>query len=349
MARASFHLNGTEVAPGGRTTVDLPAAQLYTHTPLTIPAQVIHGRQDGPVLLVCAAIHGDEINGVEIIRRLVKQPALRRLAGTLVAVPIVNVFGFIDRTRYLPDRRDLNRSFPGSESGSLAARIAHLFKTELLDKSTHVIDLHTAAIHRGNLPQIRANLRDLDSRAMAEAFGVPLVINSGLIEGSLRHTADAQHIPVITYESGEALRFDEPGIRAGLRGILRVMRHLQMLPPSKSRKPAPRSQYVADSSTWVRAEQDGIFRAAVGLGARVKRGQALGWIADPFGEKEITVEAPFNGIAIGRNNLPLVHEGEALFHIARFDELSQVARHVERWAEGLQAEDESPAAEPPIV
>ncbi|KAB7624288.1 succinylglutamate desuccinylase/aspartoacylase family protein [Alkalilimnicola sp. S0819] len=349
MARAPFHINGTEIPAGTRATVDLPAAQLYTHTPLTIPVQVIHGRQAGPVLLVCAAIHGDEINGVEIIRRLVKQAGLRRLSGTLIAVPIVNVLGFIDRTRYLPDRRDLNRSFPGSESGSLAARVAHLFKTALLDKSTHVIDLHTAAIHRANLPQIRANLADPVTRRMAEAFGVPLVINAGFIEGSLRHTAHARGIPVITYESGEALRFDEPGIRAGLKGVLRVMRDLAMLPPSRARRPAPRPQYAADSSTWLRAEQDGIFRATVGLGARVKKGQALGWISDPFGEKEQPCEASISGIVIGRNNLPLVHEGEALFHIARFDELSRAAEHVERWAEGLEADEPGPAAEPPIV
>ena len=322
--------------------------QLYTHTPVTMPVQVIHGRQDGPVLLVCAAIHGDEINGVEIIRRLLKLPQLSRLAGTLLAVPIVNVLGFIDRTRYLPDRRDLNRSFPGSEHGSLAGRIAYMFRTEILEKSTHVIDLHTAAIHRANLPQIRVNLRDGGSAAMAQAFGVPVVINSGLIEGSLRSVADQKGIPVVTYESGEALRFDEPGIKAGVRGITRVMRHLAMLPPSKKPSTGPRNHFVSDSSNWVRAEQDGIFRATVGLGAHVKKGQPLGYISDPFGEREMAVEATLSGIVVGRANLPLVHEGEALFHIARFEKVSEVARQVDAFHARMN-EEELTGGELPIV
>jgi predicted deacylase len=347
--RAPFMLGGREIAAGSRATIDLPVMQLYTHTPVTMPVQVIHGKQEGPVLLVCAAIHGDEINGVEIIRRLLKLPQVSRLAGTLLAVPIVNVLGFIDRTRYLPDRRDLNRSFPGSEHGSLAGRIAYMFKTEILDKASHVIDLHTAAIHRANLPQIRVNLRDMGSAAMASAFGVPVVINSGLIEGSLRSAADEQGIPVVTYESGEALRFDEPGIKAGVRGIVRVMRHLGMLPASKKVGPPQKNHFVSDASNWVRAEQDGIFRAATGLGAHVKKGQVLGYIADPFGEREMPVVASHNGIIVGRANLPLVHEGEALFHIARFEKVSEVARHLEAFQERLTAEDVGVGGELPIV
>jgi predicted deacylase len=340
-ARSSFTLGGQDITPGRRTTVNLPVAQLYTHTPVTMPVHIVHGRRAGPTLLVCAAIHGDEINGVEIIRRLLKLPQLTRIRGTILAVPIVNVLGFIDRTRYLPDRRDLNRSFPGSEKGSLAARIAHLFKTDVLDKATHVIDLHTAAIHRANLPQVRVNLADEASAAMAAAFGLPVVINSALIEGSLRYVADGQGIPVLTYESGEALRFDEPGIKAGVRGIVRVMRHLGMLPPQRSAALVPmHKHFVADSSNWVRAEQDGIFRAVVALGAHVRKGQTLGFIADPFGEREIAVEANVSGIVVGRANLPLVHEGEALYHIARFEGSgSQVARQVEALQEQMVAED----------
>lgn len=346
--RLPFVLGGQEIVPGKRATVNLPVAQLYTHTPVTMPVHVIHGRRAGPTLLVCAAIHGDEINGVEIIRRLLKLPQLTRIRGTVLAVPIVNVLGFIDRTRYLPDRRDLNRSFPGSETGSLAARIAHLFKTDVLDRATHVIDLHTAAIHRANLPQVRVNLADAASAAMATAFGLPVVINSALIEGSLRYVADAQGIPVLTYESGEALRFDEPGIKAGVRGIVRVMRHLGMLPAVRTAPVAPpRKHFVADSSNWVRAEQDGIFRAVVALGAHVNKGQTLGFIADPFGEREIAVQANVAGIVVGRANLPLVHEGEALYHIARFEAGSHVARQVEALQEQLVAEDL--LAELPIV
>ncbi|WP_370210033.1 succinylglutamate desuccinylase/aspartoacylase family protein, partial [Alloalcanivorax venustensis] len=228
---APFELNGTRVMPGTRVKVELPLAQLYTQTPLNVPIHVIHGRRPGPVLLVSAAIHGDELNGVEIIRRLLRHSSLNRLNGTLLAVPVVNVFGFIHKTRYLPDRRDLNRSFPGSETGSLGARMAWQFKTQVLDRATHAVDLHTGAIHRANLPQIRADLSNDDTAAMAAAFGVPVVINSVLGEGTLREVAEAQGIPVITYEAGEALRFDESSIRAGVKGVLNIMHHLRMTGP----------------------------------------------------------------------------------------------------------------------
>jgi len=347
MATAPFEIAGTTVRPGSRVTIDLPAGHLYTHTPLSIPVQVVHGRRPGPCLVVSAAVHGDEINGVEIIRRLLRLPALKRLSGTLVAVPIVNVLGFIDRSRYLPDRRDLNRSFPGSENGSIASRLAWLFRTRILSKATHAIDLHTAAIHRDNLPQVRADLDDPDSAALARAFGLPVILHSGLIEGSLRNAARGLGIPVITYEGGEALRFDEGAIRAGLEGVQRAMRSLAMLPASRSRKPVPEPLYIADSSTWVRASQDGILRAAVALGDRVRAGQPLGWISDPFGEREEAVNADGPGLVIGRTNLPLVHQGEALFHIARFDQVGRVYREIERFSQALDTEDEWP--EPPIV
>ncbi|MEX0729514.1 MAG: succinylglutamate desuccinylase/aspartoacylase family protein [Aquisalimonadaceae bacterium] len=347
MARAPFEIAGTSVAPGSRATIDLPAGHLYTHTPLTIPLQVVHGSREGPCLVVSAAVHGDEINGVEIIRRLLRQPALRRLRGTLVAVPIVNVLGFTSRSRYLPDRRDLNRSFPGSENGSMASRLAWLFRTQVLSKATHAIDLHTAAIHRDNLPQVRADLNNPKSEALARSFGLPVMIHSPVIAGSLRHAAGELDIPVITYEGGEALRFEEAAIRAGLQGMQRAMRRLGMLPASRSRKPAPEPHYIADSSSWVRAGQDGIFRAVVALGDRVRAGQPLGWISDPFGEREAPVEADAPGLVIGRSNLPLVHQGEALFHVARFDQVGRVYREMERFSLALEDEEEWP--EPPIV
>jgi hypothetical protein len=259
------------------------------------------------------------------------------------------VFGFTDRSRYLPDRRDLNRAFPGSERGSLAGRLAYLFRTQILEHASHVIDLHTAAIHRDNLPQIRVNLDQTDCQAMAEAFGTPVIINTPLIEGSLRQVCNDANKAVITYEAGEALRFNEQAIKAGVNGVLRVMRHLKMAPPSRSRrKDGSRRTYAANNSTWVRAEQDGIFRAIVPLGAHVSEHQTLGFIADPFGEREITVEANTAGIIIGRNNLPLVHEGEALFHIARFDAARRVARYVEAYNRELE-EDQVWQDEPPIV
>lgn len=345
---APFLLAGTSIAPGKRAVVEMPAAQLYTNTPLNIPVHVVHGKKPGPVLLVCAAIHGDELNGVEIIRRLLQVGSLRNLAGTLVAVPVVNVFGFIHKSRYLPDRRDLNRCFPGSETGSLGARMAHLFKTQVLDLCTHAIDLHTGAVYRSNVPQIRANLASEETAEIARAFGVPLVLNSVLRDGTLREVAEANSIPVITYEAGEALRFEESCIRPGVRGIINVMRHLQMLPPSKKHTVAIEPA-VARSSLWVRAEHDGVFRPMVALGQRIKPQQLLGRISSPFNNNEIDIVAPCAGILVGRNNLPLVNEGEALFHIARFEEVKEVAAQVEEFTNTIIEAGPAIEGEPPIA
>ncbi len=307
---------GTTLQPGERATVDVPATALSTHTEVIMPVHVVHGRRPGPRLFVCAALHGDEINGIEILRRMMRLAALRRLSGTLIAVPVVNVMGFIARSRYLPDRRDLNRSFPGSISGSLAARLANLFLTEVVHDSTHGIDLHTGAIHRTNYPQIRANLDNAEAERLALAFGAPIVINAGLRAGSLRAAAKNHEIPVLVYEAGEALRFEEVPIRAGFRGVLRVMRALDMLPRARQRQ-EPVPPVIIRSSGWARAPSSGVLRLVTHNGALVKPGDRLGLISDPYGEKEAEICARAGGIVIGHTTLPVVNEGDALFHIGR--------------------------------
>ena len=319
------HVAGTKFLPGARTQIDLPIADLSTQVPITMPVHIINGRRDGPQLFVSAALHGDEINGVEIIRRVMKLGALKRLRGALVAVPIVNVPGFLNLSRYLPDRRDLNRSFPGSAKGSLAARLAKLFLDEIVTGSTCGIDLHTGAVHRENYPQIRANLDDPEADRMARAFSVPLVVNAGFREGSLRAAAHEQGVPVIVYEAGEALRFDEGAIRAGVKGVTRVMRELGMLPPRKRAQPA-HDPLILRSSQWVRAPCSGVVRANKPVGARVKLGQVLAIVSDPLGETDTEIESPVDGIIIGRTNLPLVHEGDALFNIGHTEGTQIVAR-----------------------
>ncbi len=327
---SAMDICGIRVAPGTRATVELPVADLYTHASLAMPVQVIQGRRAGPVLFVSAAVHGDEICGVEIIRRLLKRKILSSIRGTLLAVPIVNVHGFLDQSRYLPDRRDLNRSFPGSAKGSLAARLAHVFASEIVAKAEYGIDLHTGAVHRSNLPQIRANLADEQTLALARAFGTPILIDSDLRDGSLREHAAARGIPMLLYETGEALRFDEIGIRAGIRGILNVMRAIGMLAPRK--KPArPIEPVVTHQTTWVRAPRSGIVSSSIRLGQRVTQDQTLATICDPFGEKESPVLAPFRGVVIGRSNLPLAHEGDALFHVASVDSARATANIVEKF------------------
>jgi len=338
MVRAPFEIAGIQVQPGTRQTIEVQVAKLYTHTPLHIPVEIVHGRRDGPVLMVCGAIHGDEINGVEIVRRVLINTALRNLRGTLVAVPIVNIFGFVQRTRYLPDRRDLNRCFPGSESGSLGGRIAYLLRTQIMEHVTHIIDLHTGAIHRFNLPQIRAELKTPETARMAEAFAAPIIINAGLREGSLRAYADSQNIPVITYEGGEALRFDEVVIASGVKGVMRVMRELKMTPAKKSVKPPRKRSEVAASSQWVRADIDGIMRPVAKLGQKIRKGQKLAMVADPFGASETAIISPCSGIVICVNNLPLVNEGEAIYHIARFDELGEAEKAMDYFRDSMESE-----------
>jgi hypothetical protein len=318
------------IEPGKRATVRLPVADLYTGTSLAMPVHVVCGRRDGPTLFVSAAIHGDELNGVEIIRRLLKRKVLSAMRGTLLAVPIVNVHGFLDQSRYLPDRRDLNRSFPGSRKGSVASRMAYTFMHEIVDKSDFGIDLHTGAINRCNLPQIRGNLDDEATLRLAKAFGAPVIIDSNARDGSLRQCAADKGMPMLIYEAGEALRFDELSIRAGLRGTLNAMRHIGMLPLSKTTRTA--APVVADSTSWVRAPESGIVVPRVELGSRVTEGQVLAMIGDPVSDEEAQVTAPFDGIVIGHSKLPLAHEGDALFHIAAFKSVSRAENRVEEFA-----------------
>ena len=329
-SNTSIEIGGTTISPGQRVTVDLPVADLYTSTSLHMPVEVICGRKPGPVLFVSAAVHGDELNGVEIIRRLLKRKAMKSIRGTLLAVPVVNVHGFLNQSRYLPDRRDLNRSFPGSAKGSIAARLAHLFIKEIVSKADYGIDLHTGALHRSNLPQIRANLDDPATLDIARVFGTPVIINADIRDGSLRACAFERGMPVLIYEAGEALRFDEISIRAGLRGILHVMRHIGMLPGIKSPKLA--TPVVAKSTSWVRAPDSGMVSAKVKLGNSVRKGQKLALISNPGGDAEEAILAPFDGIVIGQSNLPLAHEGDALFHLGAFKSVPRVENLVENFA-----------------
>jgi len=352
MKPAPVEINGVQVAPGERVSIDLPVARLYTHTSLAMPIQVVRGKRPGPSIFISAAIHGDELNGVEIIRRLLKHRALRTMKGTLYAVPIVNVHGFLNRSRYLPDRRDLNRSFPGSDKGSLAGQIARLFMREIVDKCSYGIDLHTGAVHRENIPQIRANLDDAKTEELARCFGVPVLINATLRDGSLRMAAAEKGVTMLLYEAGEALRLDEVSIRAGLKGILNVMRSLEMLPAKKTQSASGKAKQpvVAQASTWLRAPESGILRTLVPLGAKVGMDDLLAVIADPFGESETELRASGEGIVIGRSQLLLVHQGEALYHIAQFSRLDRAAKDVEDFQEIIQPDAvNSGDIEPPIL
>lgn len=348
--RGPLQVAGRLIAAGESLAFDAPLPSLYSHAAMSLPIHVVHGRQEGPRLLVCAAVHGDEIVGVEIIRRLLRSPLLRRLRGTLVAVPVVNVYGFVNQSRYLPDRRDLNRVFPGNENGSMAARLAAFFLNEVVRTCTHGVDIHTAAIHRDNLAQVRASLSgDPILPVLARSFGAPVILNAPLREGSLRAAACQLGIPMLVYEAGEALRFDEMAIRGGVKGVFRVMRTLGMLPTLKGIHPSGTEPATARSSQWVRAPQSGILRAVKPLGTWVHKNEVLGIIGDPFGVREMEVIAPATGLIIGRSNLPLANAGEALFHIARFAEAGEALEAVEQFQYDFSPEmDTGPPPEPLI-
>lgn len=318
--RPPFIIGETTIQAGQRKTVDLAIAQLYSRTPMGMPVHVIHGKKEGPTLFVSAAIHGDEINGVEIIRRLLGLKLLNAIHGTLIAIPIVNIYGFINCSRYLPDRRDLNRSFPGNHKGSLASHLARVFMEEVVSKSTHGIDLHSGSNHRINLPQIRVSLDCPETERLAKAFGAPVIINSRLRDSSLREAVVDMGIPMLLYEGGEALRFNEPAIRVGLKGVLAVMREIGMLKNRRPRKKAPIKPVIVTSTSWIRASKSGILQHIAQTGNSVAKGDIVAYIVDPFGDDEKEkIISPLNGMVIGNLNLPLVHKGDALFHIASID------------------------------
>jgi predicted deacylase len=329
-----------EIAPGESRQLELPVSKLYTNAPVSLPVHIFRSKKEGPVIFVSAAVHGDELNGIEITRRLISQKNFKLTRGTLIVVPMVNVYGVVTQSRYMPDRRDLNRSFPGSAKGSLAGRVAHILMTEIIKHCDFGIDLHTGAIHRSNLPQIRADLSDPEVKELAEVFGVTVVLNSEVLEGSLRESAFAAGTKVLLYEAGEALRFDELSIRAGLKGVLNVLQHLKMIrkPAAKKRKVEP---FIANNSSWTRANASGIVSNLVSLGDHVLKGQVLARICGPFGDILGEVQATRGGIIIGQQNIPLAQEGEAMFHIASFEEDHEdIAEQIETANELLLPEDE---------
>jgi predicted deacylase len=248
------------------------------------------------------------------------------------------VYGFLYQDRYLMDRRDLNRSFPGSKEGSLAARLADLIMRELLGHATHIIDLHSGSLHRINLPQIRANIEFENVHEIARAFNTPVILQSRERDGSFRQAANDKEIPLLLFEAGEALRFDETAIKIGIKGIINVMRSLDMLPKTKRKEKAGES-FIAKSSFWIRAHHSGIIRLHKPLGKRVEKDEIIGKVVNPLGSEEYPITSPLSGIIIGMTNLPLVHEGAAVLHVASFEELSEVEKEIEIFHASLDNED----------
>jgi len=335
-----LEIAGNNIPAGKRKTLEIPIAQLFDTTKMSIPVEVVRGKEAGPTLFVSAAIHGDEINGVEVVKRLLSNKRINtKMKGTLIAVPIVNSYGFNRNSRYLPDRRDLNRCFPGHDKGSLGSQLANIFMKEIVQKSTHGIDLHTGAIHRTNLPQIRACLDDEETNRLAQAFNVPVLINSNTPDGSLRQAALDKGIPILLFEGGEALRYEEKVIQTAIHGILSVMENIGMISAKTiKRKKRYKEVFTARSSSWVRAPYSGSLRTLVKLGAHVSKGQVLGIISNPYGRDKNKVINTKTGIVIGMTMLPLVSKGDAMFHIAAFEDSEAVEERLELFEEALDFE-----------
>lgn len=315
-ARASLDIAGTEVRAGTSARIELPIARLTSGTPVALPIVVHHGAASGPTIWLSAAVHGDEIGGVEIIRRVLSGLNANALGGTVIAVPIVNVYGFNTGDRYLPDRRDLNRSFPGSARGSLASRLANLMMREVVERCALGIDLHTGSDMRTNLPQVRCDLDDEKALRLARAFGAPIVLHAKLRDGSLRQAAAEAGSTALVFEGGEADRFDERAIATGAAGVQRVMAEMGMIAAAPASESVTR---LARKSRWLRAPRSGILHVRAGLGASVAAGEEIARIVDPFGKVVGRIAARADGVVIGRTQHPLVNQGDAVAHLASIE------------------------------
>lgn len=343
-ALQNFEIGGVSIAPGAQADVGLPITTLATGYSSQLAVRVLHGARPGPVVFLSAAIHGDEIIGTAIIQRIASQIAPATLAGTLMLVPVANIFGFLNHTRYLPDRRDLNRSFPGNASGSLAGQVAHVFFSEVVSRASLGIDFHTAAVHRYNLPQIRIAAGNKRLVELAMAFGAPIIIESPLRDGALRSQAAESGVEMLLMEAGEALRFDRFSIETGVTGVQRVLAHLGMIEaddgltevgiPARSNR-----------TQWVRSPRGGITHRVRKSGDAVKKGDLLAAVAGLFGEDPQEITSPCDGLIIGHATLPVVHQGEALFHIARVDHPERIGKRIESITEAIYASEPEGFAE----
>jgi predicted deacylase len=306
---------GSSVAPGETAELRLKVAESYAAEPVTVPVTVVRG-SPGPTLFVTATVHGDELNGVGILRGLLNDADFSGLKGTLIAVPVVNVPGFLNQDRRLPDRRDLNRSFPGSRKGSLTARLADVLFREVIRKSDFGLDLHTAGGERTNYPQIRADLSNPAVVELAGAFGCPLIVDGAGPEGSLRRTAVAAGVPTIVYEAGSARRLERPFIEVGIQGVLNVLRSLRMLPGEPA---SPPLRLWIERTRWIRSRKGGILDLRVELGQPLSRGQEVSVNSNPFGRGRSSLKSPHAGVVLGLTRLPLVHPGDAVCNVARLD------------------------------
>lgn len=308
-------INNVETLPGQTNRITVNVARLPSHSPIDISITVSRAKKDGPVLLLMGGLHGDEINGVETVRRIIDQGLNIPEAGTIICIPIINIYGFIHFSRSVPDGKDVNRSFPGNRNGSLASRVAYYLLHDIIPVIDYGIDFHTGGADRTNYPQIRCQLKDPVNAELASAFHAPFTINSPYRPKSLRQSAAKLGKKILVFEGGEAGRFDEFAIQEGINGALRVINHLGM--SSRTLTPPPYDNLFISNSSWIRAKASGLFQTLVAYGEAVTKNQLVGHITDPFGEFCIPLKSPATGYVIGLQNNPILHQGDAVMHIGK--------------------------------
>ncbi|MEY2649960.1 MAG: hypothetical protein RLZZ261_506 [Bacteroidota bacterium] len=318
-------LGDTVVPPGSTKTVDLQIARLLSGTEIHMPVHVFRSERPGPTVLLSGGLHGDEVNGIEAVRRMMSLGLFNDLpCGNVVAIPIINVYGFLFFSREVPDGKDVNRSFPGSTQGSLASLVAHTLTDKVLPHIDLAVDFHTGGASRTNTPQVRYDPEDPDAIRYAKAFGAPLAMASSLIPGSLRAQGRSMGVPIVVYEGGESMRLEEPAVKEAIRGTKRLLASLGMYAPKppkvrglKDRHGKHSAPRHLNQTTWVRAEASGLFSFERQSGQGISEGELIGRIRNPYDSYSVKVFAPFDGFIIGHNNMPLVHRGDALFHVGR--------------------------------
>jgi uncharacterized protein len=308
----NVNIAGHDIRPGEFKEININIARLPSHTQIDTPIYVSRAVDDGPILALMAGMHGDEINGMEIVRRIIDRGLHHVKRGTVVCMPIINVYGFLNYSRDVPDGKDVNRSFPGSKTGSLASRVAYHLMHDVIPFIDCGIDFHTGGAMRTNYPQVRAVLRHTENVELAHAFAAPFTIDAPYRPNSLRKESARRGKNIIVYEGGESLRFDPHAIEQGVSGTLRLMKHLNMIDDAPA---ATEENRIIWSSAWVRAKHAGLFQTTIKAGQLVHKNDWVGTITDPFGEFKEQVKANETGYVIGLNNSPVINAGDALMHL----------------------------------
>lgn len=312
----SLFILNEEIAPGESKTINLEIAKLHTMTKLKIPVIVERSKFKGPTVLFCAGLHGDEINGIEIVRQLIIQKINKPKCGTIICIPVVNVFGFLNQTREFPDGRDLNRVFPGSKNGSLASQFAHAIVSEIIPKIDYAIDFHAGGAARFNAPQIRIVPENEELKKLADIFNAPFGLFSKNIAGTFRNSCDKLGVKMLLFEGGKSIDINQTITTEGIEGSKRILAHFKMLNTRKKAENAPKKCIYIEKSTWVRANHSGLFHGLVKIGQFVEKGVVLATISDPYGKIEHKLKAPNSGYLINVNDAPIVYQGDAIYHLS---------------------------------